>query len=200
MRVILTIVFLLAPFAARGAESVSGHSQNLHLDPEESHVTFELGATLHSVEGSFGLTRGDIGFDPDAGTAWGRVVVNARSAETGSARRDRNMHREVLESEAYPEIVFLPERIEVRRHGDDEANVELSGTVEIHGTSKPITIPATVRREYGRIRVRGTFQVPYVEWGLRDYSNFVLRVAPTVEVSLDVVGDLEEPAAPATTR
>jgi hypothetical protein len=53
-----------------------------------------------------------------------------------------------------------------------------------------------VRREDGHVRVEGTFTVPYVAWGLRDYSNFVLRVAPTVDVQLDVVGRLAG-AAPA---
>jgi polyisoprenoid-binding protein YceI len=101
------------------------------------------------------------------------------------------MHRDVLESERFAEIVFLPERLAVARRTPDEADVEISGTVEIHGVREPLSIPATLRREGDRVRIQGRFSVPYVEWGMRDYSNFVLRVAPSVDVSLDLAGRLE---------
>lgn len=189
--VLLALGALLALAGAAPAAGEPELPQRLVLDTDTSHVDFTLGATLHTVEGSFRVSGGEIGFDPVEGTAGGRVVIDARSGDTGSERRDRNMHRDVLESDTYPEFVFLPERLAVLRQEEDEAEVELAGTVEIHGVRKPLTIPATVRREGDALRIRGAFTVPYVDWGLRDYSNFVLRVAPTVDVQLDVVGRLQ---------
>ncbi|MFQ5698973.1 MAG: YceI family protein [Myxococcota bacterium] len=196
MRAALFVLCLLAPAGAWGAAPQAPLPQHLVLDPGACHVGFELGATLHSVEGSFRLTRGEIGFDPETGLADGRVVVSARSGTTGIGLRDRNMHRAVLESETYPEIVFLPQRVAIQRHRDDVLDVELSGSIEIHGVSEPITVPGKAYLEDGRVRVHARFEVPYVRWGLRDYSNFLLRVSPTVEVSLDLVGDLKGPAPP----
>lgn len=186
---------LLLSLAAAPAGADAGAPQRLILDPDASHVAFSLAATLHTVEGTLRLTSGEIHFLPDGGAATGRVVVDARSARTGSERRDRNMHRAVLESERFPEIVFLPERLGVERASPDQASVELSGTVEIHGAREPLTIPAKVAREGDHLRIRGAFTVPYVKWGLRDYSNFLLRVAPTVDVSLDLVGHTEPETA-----
>jgi polyisoprenoid-binding protein YceI len=187
----LWLAACLLPAGARLVGAEGGLPQRLVLDPAASQVGFVLGATLHSVKGSFRVDRGVIGFDPDAGAANGRVVVDARSADTGSDGRDRKMHRDVLESERFPEIVFLPARLAVARRTPDEADVEISGTVEIHGVREPLSIPATLRREGDRVRIQGRFSVPYVEWGMRDYSNFVLRVAPSVDVSLDLAGRLE---------
>jgi len=36
--------------------------------------------------------------------------------------------------------------------------------------------------------VEARFRVPYVEWGMRDVSSFVLRVAKDVEVSVRAEG------------
>jgi polyisoprenoid-binding protein YceI len=188
----LAVALVLPLAAGRAVADPSQHpSQRLVLDPEASHVEFVLGATLHSVEGTMRLDNGEIRFEPDGGPAAGRVVVDARSADTGSDRRDRNMHGEVLESERFPQIVFLPEQLAVERVSPEEAHVELAGTVEIHGVRKPLVIPATIQREGEQLHIRGDFSVPYVEWGMKDYSNFVLRVAPTVDVSLDLLAHAE---------
>jgi len=189
----LALWALGAAHGAGAAGPEAGGPGRLVLDPDASRVSFVLGATMHSVKGSLRVERGEIGFDPEGGVADGRVVVDARSADTGSGLRDRNMHRDVLESERYPEIVFLPERIAVPRRTDEEADVELSGVIEIHGARAPLTVPASVRREGDHLRIEAEFSVPYVAWGMRDYSNFVLRVAPEVEVSLDLVARLVEP-------
>jgi hypothetical protein len=42
----------------------------------------------------------------------GEVVVDATSGESGKGMRARKMHREVLESDRYPEIAVHPDRFE----------------------------------------------------------------------------------------
>ena len=54
------------------------------------------------------MKRGTLQLDPGAGTLTGEIVVDAKSGDTGSKMRDGKMHREVLESEQYPEITFRP--------------------------------------------------------------------------------------------
>src|SRR6201982_1411891 len=53
------------------------------LDPSKSTIEFTLGASLHTVHGTFKLKRGEIRFDPSKGTASGAIVVDALSGESG---------------------------------------------------------------------------------------------------------------------
>jgi polyisoprenoid-binding protein YceI len=164
--------------------------QSLTLDPAATKIAFTLGATLHTAEGTIRLERGTLRFDPDSGTASGEIVVDAKSAETGSDSRDANMHRDVLESGRFPVIVFRPERLEVVARAATTADVKLHGRIEIHGGAHPLTIPAKLTADGPRLRISASFRVPYVEWGMRDYSNLVLRVDKHVDVTLEAAGHL----------
>lgn len=161
------------------------------LDTTSTRIAFTLGATLHTVEGSFAVREGRISFDPAGGRATGRVVVDATSGDTGNAKRDRKMHREVLESERYPEIVFTPSSVAGHLAPQGTSHVTLAGTVSLHGGSHPLSIPTDVTVDGDRVTATGTFAVPYVEWGLEDPSAFILRVEKHVDVTLEAVGRLE---------
>jgi len=157
----------------------------LTFDPEHTRVTFTLGATLHTVEGRARLERGKIEFDPESGAARGEIVVPAKSLTTDEETRDENMHRDVLESAKFPEIAFVAERLEVLSRSDRSAEVRLHGRMRIHGGEHPLAIPAQLTAEGDGIGVRARFRVPYVAWGMRDYSNFLLRVDKEVEVTVE---------------
>jgi polyisoprenoid-binding protein YceI len=162
----------------------------LRIDPARSAVRFRLAATLHTVHGEGRVVSGELRFEPAGGPARGAVVVDARSFVTGIAARDRNMHEQVLESQRFPEIRFEAERLELRSRSEDAAEVTLHGRFEIHGARHPLAVPARVAREGDALRIDAAFAVPYVRWGLRDVSTFVLRVAPEVEVQLALRGVL----------
>src|ERR1700733_13188421 len=84
----------------------------LKIDPSTSTVNFTLGDVLHTVRGTFKVTRGNLRFERASGKVSGEIVVDAKSGESGSGMRDRKMHKEVLESDRYPEIAFHPDRVD----------------------------------------------------------------------------------------
>jgi polyisoprenoid-binding protein YceI len=148
-------------------------------------VRFVLAATLHTVRGELDLVRGELRFDPARGGVAGEIVVDARSARTGIAARDREMHERVLESARFPVITLRAERLEVLRRDAASAELKLHATLEIHGAAHEVAIPARVTAlAEDRLVVEAAFRVPYVAWGMRDPSNLVLRVAKEVDVSV----------------
>src|SRR5262245_50046339 len=193
-RIAAACVAVAWTLAAPCAHAQGAPPWRLVLDPAASEVHFELAATLHTVRGSFALRAGEVRFDPASGAIAGRVAIDAASGVTGNARRDRNMHEQVLESRRYPEIVLTPERMEVTRIGGESLTGVIHGRIEIHGGSHPVAMPVEAARiAPGRARVEGRFEVPYVAWGLEDPSTFLLRVDPSLVVRFVAVGDLAGP-------
>lgn len=166
------------------ARAAGAAPQRLVLEPEGAAISFTLGATLHRVEGELRLAGGEIRFDADTGAAAGEISVDATSARTGLAARDRNMHRDVLESGRHPRIVFRVERLRVLRRDAQRAEVELAGVLDMHGERHPLVLPARIEVADGRVAIEASFRVPYVDWGMRDYSSFLLRVDRFVDVTV----------------
>jgi len=174
---------------------VQAQSVTLNLDPARSQITFTLGATLHTVDGSFKLKSGAIRFDPATGEASGDVAVDATSGESGNNSRDRKMRNSVLESQNYPEIVFVPEKVQGQVSLSGESHVQIQGLVKLHGSRHEITMPADIQVTGDQLTASLHFAIPYVEWGLKDPSTFILRVEKKVDVAIHVAGSLSFPPA-----
>ncbi len=168
--------------------------QILTLDPEATEITFALEATGHSVQGRLFLESGEIRFDLETGAVDGEVVADAPKTVTGNKRRDRTMHNKVLESERFPSIVFRVTGVEGKLSETGVSELTLDGMMAIHGEEHPVSVPVRVEKDNGRILVRASLVVPYVEWGLHRPSVLFLKVAPEVEVRIEARATLA-PAA-----
>jgi polyisoprenoid-binding protein YceI len=142
---------------------------------------------LHTVRGSFLLKRGNIRFDSATGKASGELVVDAASGESGNGARDRRMHKNVLESDRYPEIVFRPDRVEGKVAQQGASQVGLHGMFSIHGAEHELTLPVEVEAAGGQYTAAIVFAVPYVKWGMKNPSTFFLRVDDKVEIGIHTV-------------
>jgi polyisoprenoid-binding protein YceI len=182
----------LAALAVVMAVAMPARAQEtaITLDPEKTTVSFTLEATLHTVHGAFRVKRGAIRFDPSTGAASGQVVVDAVSGQTGNKKRDRTMHREVLQSERYPEITFTLTRIAGSVPTQGESSVQVEGVCRLQGTDHAITLPFQVQASADGVRATTQFVVPYAAWGLKNPSTFLLRVADKVELNIVATGKL----------
>jgi polyisoprenoid-binding protein YceI len=162
----------------------------LQLDPKQTSVKFTLGDVLHTVHGTFQLKHGALQLDPVSGKLSGEIVVDAKSGESGSGMRDRKMHKEILESERYPEISFRPDKIEgsVARQG--KSSVKVHGMFTIHGVDREITVPSEVEMSADHWTAAVHFTVPYEKWGMKNPSTLFLRVNDSVEIDLIAAGSV----------
>lgn len=156
----------------------------VHLPPESTTIEFSLKATMHTVHGTASLDRADFAIDTASGAASGEAVVVAGSAATDNNKRDKKMHSKVLLSETHPRVVIRAERIEGDLSLDGTSEITLVGTMELIGAQHPIRVPMTITVDGETATVEASFSVPYVEWGLKDPSTFVLRVGKEVPVTI----------------
>jgi polyisoprenoid-binding protein YceI len=180
--------------------SAAAQPSNLQLDPSHTSVKFTLGDVLHTVHGTFQLKHGALQFDPSSGKVSGEIVVDAKSGESSSGMRDRKMHREVLESEKYPEISFRPDRVEGAVASTGKSSVKVHGMFGIHGVDREITVPAEVEMAADHWTATVHFTVPYEKWGMKNPSTLFLRVNDSVEIDLTTAGSVVQPGTHASTQ
>lgn len=179
----------LPPVPARAQQTV------FELDPAKTQIEFTLDAFLHTVHGTMKLTQGAVTIDPATGKTSGRIVVDARSANTGNDGRDNKMHKEVLESQKYPEITFTPVQIQGQLAPQGKSQVQLRGILGLHGKEQEIITPVDVQITGDQWTAETTFPVPYVKWGLKNPSTLFLRVKDTVNLTVHAAGRLSPAAA-----
>lgn len=187
----------VALMAALAAGAAPAHAARLVLDPGKTEIRFSVGSTFHEVHGVVDLRSGAIRFDPVAGTAGGRIVVDATSATTSKSGPDKKMHHAVLETKRFPQIVFEAVSFTGRVPENGLAHVKLPGVIEIHGTRHDLILEADIIVTDGTLTGTARFEVPYVAWGMKDPSSFIFRAKKIVEVELDIAGRLDlDPAPP----
>jgi Uncharacterized conserved protein len=164
----------------------------LDLDRPACKIEFSLGAALHTVSGTFEVKEGTLRLEVASRKISGQVVVDVRSGNTGDDERDRRMHREVLESTRYPEALFSPDHFTGQLALPGQSDVGIHGVLRIHGQDHDVTLPAKVSIENGRFIATSHFSIPYVKWGMKDPSTFVLRVKKRVELEMRVAGTIRQ--------
>jgi polyisoprenoid-binding protein YceI len=180
---------LCATFAALSL-APAGRAQEfvVQLDPAQTKIEFTLGSTLHTVEGTFKLKRGTIRFDPTSGKIGGSIIVDATSGESGNGGRDRKMHREILESGKYPEIIFTPSQVKGTFDPKGPSKLEVSGQFSLHGQDHDVTVPIEIQSAGRQLQVTTHITIPYIKWGLKNPSTFILRASVKVEINIHAVG------------
>ena len=200
---VMVLAVLLAAGNSRRQQAVATQATaqapagnvSLVLDPQQSSLHWTLDTTLHTVHGTFLLKRGTVEFDAASGKASGEIVVAAASGESGDHSRDKKMHQEILESAKYPEIVFRPDRIDRKIPGSGSWSAGIHGVFVLHGAEHELTVPA--QGEFTGDHWKGTakFSVPYIQWGLKNPSNFLLKADTNVEIELAMSGGLQSGSA-----
>ncbi|MGB7437094.1 MAG: YceI family protein [Candidatus Acidiferrum sp.] len=168
---------------------VAAQKVTLEVDPEQSKVHYAVDSTLHTVHGTFALKKGSVVyFDPQTGKAGGEVAVYATSGESGNSSRDERMHKEILETGKYPDAIFRPSQVEGKVGLNGASDVKLRGTILVHGGEHEIV--ADVHADLAGDHWSGSarFDIPYIQWGIKNPSTWLLKVKPVVNMEVDMMG------------
>jgi polyisoprenoid-binding protein YceI len=168
----------------------SAQQQTMTVDPASSNVKFALTGTGHEVHGTFHVSQGTIKFDRTAPAMSGSIVVSAASGDSGEKSRDKKMHSDVLDVAHYADVTFEPKSYQGTIASTGDSSIQVSGVFTLHGTPHDITVPMQVHIDGVNVTAKGSFIVPYVQWGLKDPSIMFLKVAKEVHVNLDLHGSL----------
>jgi polyisoprenoid-binding protein YceI len=170
------------------APAATAQRQTFTVDPASSQVGFSLAATGHRVEGTFHVQSGVVDFDRTARSISGKVVVSASSGSSGDSGRDRKMNAEVLNPDQFAEISFIPKSFQGAIAASGDSTIQVSGVFTLRGVAHDITVPTQIHIDGAKLIAKGHFVVPYVQWGLKDPSVFILKVGKEVDIDLNLAG------------
>ncbi len=196
----LGVRLALALFAALAAHVLAPtvHAQEsvVQLDTTQTKIEFTLGDILHTVHGTFKLKSGTIRLDSSTGKMSGAIIVDATSGDSGNGSRDRRMHREILESGKFTEIIFTPNEVKGALAPQGSFRMEVSGRFHLHGQDHEVTLPIDIQADGQQLRLTTHLIVPYVQWGLKNPSTFILRVSDKVTIDIHTVAHFVSPEVP----
>jgi polyisoprenoid-binding protein YceI len=165
--------------------------QKLTLDPAHSEIHFALGGTLHTVHGAFRLKQGEIDLSPSTSKLSGNIIVDAASGQSGNSDRDRRMTDDVLKASDFKTVAFSPTQFTGAFNPSGDSTLTVHGRFTILGNTHEIGVPMKVHVAGNQFQAAGSFTVPYVQWGLKDPSNFMLHVNKEVQIDLSLAGSLQ---------
>lgn len=193
--VMLLALGVLSALPQHAAPQTAESHLVLSLDPAQSNVHWTLGSSLHTVHGTFAFKRGSLQIDPLSGKVSGEIVADATSGNTGNDSRDKKMHKDVLESGRFSEVIFRLDSFTGKLAPQGESTVDVHGIFVLHGSEHELTVPVKVTLDGDHWTGSSSFSVPFIDWGLKNPSTWLLKVEHVVRVELELKGTLQ--SAPA---
>ncbi len=136
------------------------------------------------------MQSGTIDFDRTAVKISGSVVVAAGSGNSGEPARDKKMNSEILDVAHFADVSFAPQSYQGTIAAPGDSTIQVTGTFTLHGTPHDLTVPMQIHIDGANCAAKTHFTVPYVKWGLKDPSIFILKVAKEVYIDLTLAGRL----------
>jgi polyisoprenoid-binding protein YceI len=188
MKALAKALFLALPLSL--VSVAFAQHQTFTVNPDASQVGFALAGSGHHVQGTFHVQSGSIVFDRSTSALSGEIVVAAGSGNSGEPSRDKKMNSDVLDVSSFAQITFDPKSYQGTIAPTGDSSIQVSGVFTLHGTPHDITVPMQIHIDGTNITAKGQFTVPYVKWGLKDPSIFILKVAKEVGIDLNLAGSL----------
>ena len=98
------------------------------------------------------------------------------------------MHDDILQSEQYPDATFTPTKMSGPFSPQGSSEIQVDGIFRIHGSDHPITLAIPLQINGSAANFKTELVLPYVKWGMKNPSTFVLRVSDKVTLDVAATG------------
>ena len=182
---VFALTVILAPAAL-------AQHQTFVVNPDASQVKMTLKTTHELVNGTFHVQSGSIEFDQSTPRMSGSVVVLADSGKTGNDSRDKKMNKDILKVEQYATVSFEPKTYTGAIASSGDSTIQVTGIFTLLGTAHEITVPMLVHLDGTNTSAKAHFDVPYVQWGLKNPSFMIWKADHDVAIDVNLVGTISK--------
>jgi polyisoprenoid-binding protein YceI len=177
--------FLIAGLMAVSAAFAC--AEKLEVDKGKSRIQVDAKATGHEFSGT--LTDYSVSVSGDAVTnepAAFSLQWDFNDLKTGDEKRDKEMIKWLGGGKPAGSFTFT------KAWKDEKGNAKAEGTLTIHGVSKSISFPYTVKRDGDWITIDGKASMDYQNFSLPVIRAMaVMTVDPKLAVRFHLVGQLK---------
>jgi len=101
---------------------------------------------------------------------------------------ERNMHRDVLETSRFPEILYVTSRVDVLEHRGSLYSVNLEGNLTLHGQTRQLSIPTKVSVTGAMLRAFGEFKIWQSDYHIELVSigGGTLKIKDELKLKFDI--------------
>jgi polyisoprenoid-binding protein YceI len=171
----------MAQAFATGLLSSFGHDPKFTIRDFRGEVSFALtGSTLEKARLTISIRADSLEVNDDIG-------------EKDRKEIHRKMCEEVLETDHFPEIVYVCSRVSASG-GGDRYWVALSGELTLHGVTRPMPVSARAVIKDGSVRASGEFAVRQSQFGIAPVSAAAgaIKIKDEVKCTFDILTRKQE--------
>jgi polyisoprenoid-binding protein YceI len=186
-----------------GATAVSGSNSNGEIEfalvADKSQALYKVREQLARLKlpsdalGKTSSISGSIFIQPDGSvdSAKSKFTVDLSTLQTDQAMRDNFVRRNVLQTDQYPQAVFVPTQItDLPTPVPQSGNVtfKVTGNLTVHNVTKPVTWDVTGSIQNGEATGTATTSFTFEDFGLtQPRVPVVLSVEDKINLEADVV-------------
>ena len=158
-----------------------------------------LSAFGHNPTIAVGEFSGELtipGGDPGAGSLQFRADAASLSVTGDVKEKDRSeiervMHRDVLESAAYPQITFASRHAAAEETGGNQYRVRVGGALELHGITRDEEVTVYLTLSEDQARAYGEVALLQSNYAIRpvSFAGGALKLKDELRFSFDFVMD-----------
>lgn len=184
----MRIISLLVLFCC--LVSASAQVKEFHVaKDQENLVKFISKAPLESFEGVTDKIDGYILWEGDDPVNRSEIYfeVELSTLDTGIGLRNRHMRDNYLETQKYPFAILSAKLVSVEKIAETNAlQVQLTGTMEIHGQKKDMKITGVVTAlADGGYRVNSGFRITLGDFKIKVPKLMFMKINEEIQIELD---------------
>jgi polyisoprenoid-binding protein YceI len=117
------------------------------------------------------------------------VALKTQVIEVDRMNIEMRMHEKVLESEKFPEIEYVSDKVKLWKTGANRYDADIEGSLTLHGTTRHLPLRAAITVHGNRLEASGEVAVSQKQFGIKTYGyeGGALRVADEVKISFNLV-------------
>jgi polyisoprenoid-binding protein YceI len=194
-----------APSAAASTAAIPGTGQTgatlrCVMTPGQSQASYKVREQLARLSfptdaiGKTDQVSGELVFTPDGAIdqSKSKFTVDLTSLQTDSSMRDNYVRRAVLQTDQYPQAVFVPTQVSglpTPLPPSGNVSFKLTGNMTLHGVTKPVTWDVTGKANNGTANGTATTSFTFEDFNMQQpHVASVLSVVDniTLEVTLSM--------------